>query len=336
MAESKNDLAWAKLFKQYQILSEVKRSGRFQISSSQINEFRESRLMAKFDHEVNLPAIFREHRLSILPVSRSEYLIGPFVTHQRLAYAAGPEVESIEPVGDLQSLDYTNLYSEAAALNYAYVSGLIDNLIGEKTYHTVSGRMSTDSFAFTIQSTDLSEPPIEVAVENSQCEIDGGYEGSEHFILVEAKNFAVEDFLVRQLYYPYRLWSAKLSKRVVPVLMTYSNDVFDFFMFDVTKDHDYNSLRLARRKRYSFLQEDITRDDISALVSRFGAGEGEQERLRTHVDELSARGPRGSCSTTPIRRSSPSCIAATPSAWLARRGPSTRMPRGGARWTKFW
>ena len=46
--------------------------GRFLISADQIREYREPRLMAKFDHRVNLPQIFAENGLAILPVSRGD------------------------------------------------------------------------------------------------------------------------------------------------------------------------------------------------------------------------------------------------------------------------
>ena len=74
MDESKNDKAWEQLFDKYNILEQINRRGQFIISSAQINEVRESRLMAKFDQSVNLPRIFRDDRLSILPVSRSKYI----------------------------------------------------------------------------------------------------------------------------------------------------------------------------------------------------------------------------------------------------------------------
>ncbi|WP_287521897.1 type II restriction enzyme [Okeania sp. SIO2C2] len=72
---TKNDVAWEKLFEKYQILEEVNKNGLFKIEASQINQERESRLMAKFDHVVNLPEIFKENCLSILPISRSQYII---------------------------------------------------------------------------------------------------------------------------------------------------------------------------------------------------------------------------------------------------------------------
>ena len=98
-----NDQAWERLFEKYRILEEVDRSGRFMISASQIKEFREPRLMTKFDHKVNLPDLFRDNRLSILPVTRGDYLISSFSAYQDFEeHAAAPVKISIPP--HLQSL----------------------------------------------------------------------------------------------------------------------------------------------------------------------------------------------------------------------------------------
>lgn len=46
-----NDAAWESLFDKYHILAEIERNGQFVISANQIKEFREPRLMTKFDHK---------------------------------------------------------------------------------------------------------------------------------------------------------------------------------------------------------------------------------------------------------------------------------------------
>ncbi len=61
-----NDTAWQALFDKYDILDEIQRSGQFVISANQIKEFREPRLMTKFDHKVNLPTVFADNGLAIL------------------------------------------------------------------------------------------------------------------------------------------------------------------------------------------------------------------------------------------------------------------------------
>ena len=45
-----------------------------------------------------------------------------------------------------------------------------------------------------------------IEVHNSQIEIDAGYEGLQKLALIEAKRDLSIDFLVRQLYYPFRTW----------------------------------------------------------------------------------------------------------------------------------
>ncbi|MGB7440869.1 MAG: hypothetical protein WA919_07365 [Coleofasciculaceae cyanobacterium] len=261
--KTKNDIAWEDLFEQYKILDEVSLNETFEIDSSQINEVRESRLMAKFDHSVNLPLIFRNNRLSILPISRSRYVIGKFETYCRVDYNSNIEEISTEFPDSLESIDYTNLYSESSALNCAFNAGIIDDLIGETSFHTLSGRMSTGTFSFSIRNIIGKESEINVI--NSQCEIDAGFESKNYLVLIEAKNYTVDDFLIRQLYYPYRLWKDKVTKIVVPVLMTYSNDKFSFFVYKFENDLDYNSLSLIKQKDYIIDSEEINLSDVNNI-----------------------------------------------------------------------
>ena len=80
MADSKNDKAWTELFDKYKILENVQDKGHFEITATKINEFREARLMTKFDHKSQLPKLFSDNELSILPTSRGGYVIGSFET----------------------------------------------------------------------------------------------------------------------------------------------------------------------------------------------------------------------------------------------------------------
>ena len=80
MSKSKNDIAWEKIFEKYCILDKLANNERISISSTEINQFREARLMTKFDHRSQLPKLFIDHNLSILPTSRGTYEIGKFKT----------------------------------------------------------------------------------------------------------------------------------------------------------------------------------------------------------------------------------------------------------------
>lgn len=260
----KNDAAWEKLFAKYNILEEIHQTRIFRISATQINEFREARLMTKFDHRVNLPQIFRKHDLSILPDSRGTYVIGAFDAYQ--AILPDHRTEAVEPIkfpfpDTIETIDYTNLYSEVSALLCAYTTGMIADVVGEEVCLTVMGRMSTSRFSFQIR--DLGHPQWHtVDVNSAQCEVDGGFEGETKLVLIEAKNYTVDNFLIRQLYYPYRLWQAKTRKEVVPVFMTYSNDVFTFGVYTFNCPSEYNSLELVCQKSYQIAPEHITLNDV--------------------------------------------------------------------------
>ena len=74
----KNDTAWEGLFEKYRILDKIEREGQYIITADEIRKFREPRLMTKFDHKINLPAIFQNNGLSILPIKEASILYLPF------------------------------------------------------------------------------------------------------------------------------------------------------------------------------------------------------------------------------------------------------------------
>ena len=252
------DKAWEILFEKYDIIPKVFKNGSFQIKASQINEVKEARLMAKFDQSSQLPTIFKQNNFSILPISRGEYIIGNFTIYEKLEY------QKIKPekvhIPHLETLDHTNLYSEASALLFAYNSGIIHNVVNSKNIcFTVNGRMSSGCFDYFISNNGTTQ---KISIQNAQVEIDGGYEFDNGFCIIEAKNIAAEELLIRQLYYPYRLWTDKISKPVIPLLLIYSNDIFHFFQYQFTDIHNYNSLKLEAYKSYTFADETITLEDI--------------------------------------------------------------------------
>lgn len=65
-----NNTAWETLFTRHNILDEIAKTGMFRITADQNKAEREPRLMTKFDHKVNLPSIFKDNDLAILPVTR--------------------------------------------------------------------------------------------------------------------------------------------------------------------------------------------------------------------------------------------------------------------------
>lgn len=262
-----NDKAWEKLFDKHNIIRCVEESGLYEITAKQINEFREARLMTKFDHRSNLPILFEENKLSILPITRGSYVIANFEAYHDFELPV-TEINKVVAPDFIHSIDFENITSEATAVNVAYLSGILADFIGEETLlPTVNGRMSSDRFDFHIYNK-VSSQLQNIAVVNSQIEIDGGYEGFDSLTLIEAKNSLSDDFLVRQLYYPYRLWQKKVRKPVKPVFLTYTNGVFNLYEYEFHEPNNYNSLVLVKQKNYTLEQEEIQIDEIISLFNQ--------------------------------------------------------------------
>ena len=219
--------------------------------------------MTKYDHYDQLPDVFKNNHLSILPNRNWSYLIWPFSTHQDISYENIP-LRQIKHRADLESLNPDNLFSEAVSLNYALATWMIKDLIWEVCELTISWRMKSSDFKFNINNS-VSWDNHEIEVHNAQIEIDWGYESKNKLILVEAKKWKCDDFIIRQLYYPYRLWKDKVNKEVVPVFMTESNWIFSFFIFKFEDKNNYNSIKLIKQIDYSIDFEPITNNDIASL-----------------------------------------------------------------------
>jgi len=248
MPNSLNDIKWQEIFDKFRVLDIVSRENSFEITSAQINEFgREARLMTKFDHKSQLPKLFADNHLSILPISRGGYVIGNFETFCGFN-TDHVDISPFKFPTFLESIDHKDITSEAAAINCAFVSNILHDFSEEESlFPTVSGRMGSGAFSFDINSP---HGLFKVEVKNSQVEIDAGYEGDSSLLLIEAKKDISDDFLVRQLYYPYRIWNGKIHKQVRSVFLTYTNGTFHLREYKFTDVNHYNSLVLVKHKKY--------------------------------------------------------------------------------------
>ncbi|WP_193063709.1 type II restriction enzyme [Oceanobacillus oncorhynchi] len=256
---SKNEYAWLELFDKYNILKRIQEDGIFKITASQINKYREARLMTKFDHSKDLPNVFSKNKLAILPDRRGSYVIGKFKAYQKL------QVESINPTVKqlpdyLQSFDPSQVTSESIALNIAHASGMIDDVMATcienhepQSVLTLNGRMSSGNINYKIKLS--KNDYYNFKVNNSQIEIDGSYENLNTISVVEAKNKLPEDFMIRQLYYPYRFFrNINSDKEIIPIFFTYADDIFSFHVYQFTDKMDYSSIK--KIKQYNFILND--------------------------------------------------------------------------------
>lgn len=229
--------------------AELERRGYFYIGARELEQLsgRQPRLMAKHDFSTSRPWIFQRLRLGIVPVSRSEYLVGRFNLYERFPETQRGEVRTLELPAGLDTLSLEAVSSEAVALNGASASGMLEDFLGcAPLQATVAGRMSTHGLK--VRLPDLG---VDVAVDRAQMEIDGGFESLEHLVLVEAKNHLSEDFNIRQLYFPYRRFQQRLAKDAVPVYLVYSNGIFHLYRYEFRDPADFRSISLVDSARYA-------------------------------------------------------------------------------------
>lgn len=126
--------------------------------------------------------------------------------------------------------------------------------------------MGSGVFNFNIDSANDNSSST-ITVTNSQIEIDAAYEGIKSLALFEAKRDISEDFLVRQLYYPYRVWQSRVSKPVRPLFLVYSNGIYRLYEYEFKDPNNYSSIHLVKQKNYTIEDMTITANDIQNILN---------------------------------------------------------------------
>lgn len=264
---SKNDSAWNKVFAELNFLDRINAEGYANVSAVTLKEVgaREPRLMAKQDTLESRPEIFRRNHLSILPTTNGEYVI--FKDPHKKSYfsfdlGASPiPVEchaSESSVDSIETLNLGTISSEFQAIDYAHLVSVLKSFTGETNLRlTIRGKSRSGSFQVT-----LPDGPT-ITIEGVQIEIDSGYEGFRGIYLIEAKLGKREDFHIRQLFYPWKEWSQKARKPVIPIFFALSNGLFYLFQFRFGEQ--YGDMEIIKTKCYSVDEDPVLAIHFDAL-----------------------------------------------------------------------
>lgn len=259
-----NNKAWEQLFTKYSIPQRVAADGSVTISAEQIKEFREPRLMAKFDTSAVVPPVFKKHHINIVPTSRRSYCLGDFILYEPLPLETIDTAKAHRVAAPyFETLRLDDVTSEANALNLMNVSGILDDFLGtHRCVPTFSGRMGSGQFSFFVNGHHRRH---HINVTNAQVEIDAGYETDNEIIIVEAKRVINEDFHIRQLYYPLRRWAALVHKPIRLVFVIYTNKLFNLLEYTFDDVNDYSSLQFVSHGKYSLDDTHITSQDLATV-----------------------------------------------------------------------
>lgn len=244
---SKLNEAWGNVMEatDVEILKNIRKRGKVEIMAAKLKEIskREPRLIVKFDSKKQLPEIFKQEKLGILPISRKEYMVSQIELFQDLPKK--PKDVTYMPVPkNIETIDFKKITSEPGALAAAKASGMLNDFFTESILvDGLSGRQASGVFDFKISGQD-------VHVDNAQMEIDATLESNDAIYLVEAKTVKHDDYCVRQSYYPYRHFVDSCRKKVVPCLLLYDKGLFRLLEYEFKDKNNYNSFNLVREKDY--------------------------------------------------------------------------------------
>ncbi|MCI0527815.1 MAG: hypothetical protein L0Y56_10295 [Nitrospira sp.] len=207
---------------------------------------REVRILAKIDSREDLPNVFTERGLFILPVKNGEYaIIKGEGFHDIQLPKSKPEVFKSKLTYELKSAKIGE--SEMQRLDYAFNTGLVHHFAGlaDDLRLQIRGRKYTPEFEFFVGK-------YKIKVRSVQTEVDAGYEGRDVIILVEAKSFKQANFIIRQLYYPFRQWSLNTGKNVRTMYYAFrpASKEHVFWEYSFEDPLNYNSILLTKAKSY--------------------------------------------------------------------------------------
>jgi len=246
------DLPWQTIFETYGINNHDFSISPYYIEAKQIKSAcqsftrvaeREVRILCYQAQSKDKPEVFNKKNLFLLPVKNGKYAI-----IEGEGYTEIPEIRSNPIYFDtrlefpLESSTIGN--SEMQHLDYAYATGMIEHFsdVG-KLYLTIRGRKYTPEFSFKVGKMTIEQKSV-------QTEVDAGYEGKKHVILIEGKNVKMKDVIIRQLYYPYRKWSEDTDKIVLPLFFEKKGKEYMFWMYKFTEHENYNSIQLVKSAKY--------------------------------------------------------------------------------------
>ncbi len=264
------DDSWELIFERGHLLDIIERDGFVFITPNELKQLgnnREPRLLAKLDYSKSRPDIFRKNNLSILAIQNNKYVIfkdsnlKTYYPLKDLYDKIVTEVYSPErDFSEYHSLNLNKISLESQAIDYAYLISLIKTFTDEKElFLTIRGRYGSEGFKIKLPS---NKNPINV--NGVQIEIDAGFESPEKIYIFEAKIGRVDDFNIRQLYYPYKDWSLKTTKDVIPIFFIYTNGLFYLIQFDFGSE--YGELKLIKSKCYSINEAQKQKINLNKLL----------------------------------------------------------------------
>lgn len=290
MSKSENDLAWEKILEELlSVKSEIEKTGHCDIESALIKKHREPRLACKIDYRQNIPKPLRDEKLSVLAIKNGHYRLArtdPFidVDEKQCRGSRSPDYFSIP--SHIKMLTPQNISSESKALDAAFVSGMLNDVAGDRLSLVLRGREFCKRIAFSLPDKKINRS-VNYQIEKVQVEVDGGYESKTGLHLFEAKSGLSNNMNLRQLLYPQLHYEGLLKnqKQVKTYVMFYEpgRGYFHFYRFRAEHDDfrfsDYRRYALKTEWFANFSWDDLCTVEVDANKTGYGAPFPQADRI---------------------------------------------------------
>lgn len=208
----------------------------------------EPRLMASMDTKERLPSIFAERGLFVLPVSNRQYAIVRGRGYQQLEDVGEPRSFESRLPFEMSALAYGT--GETGRILHAFHSGVLHDFTAvPEMYQVIGGKSRTGNFDFRVDGSGT------ISVEGAGMEVDMGFEGRNSILLIEGKVRRRENFLIRQLYYPYRSFRDFQPKNVRAFFFVADAGAFSLWEYRWEDPFDYESIKLSKAESYRLVAE---------------------------------------------------------------------------------
>lgn len=275
LTENETNKGWARIFGALPLHQKLEHEGICKISAKEIKKHseREPRLMSKFDSRESRPEVFKTRNLTILPTRNGEYVLVSGDGYLDVPTSTKYESYNSSRLLSLQTIPWKEgIRSESQAIDSFFMASALRTVFQDESLQlTIRGRLRSRGFTFNFPTAKRKEA---IRVEGVQIEVDAGYEGDK-IVLLEAKSGAVTNFLIRQLYYPFRECAeSRVTKEIVPALLVYSNRLFSLYEVSFANPEDYLSARITKQ-RFISLDEEEPVPSLGSILA------GKTEKLPT-------------------------------------------------------
>ena len=207
----------------------------------------EPRLMTKFDARGARPEALRANGLFLLPETNGSYLLLREDGYCDLPPIKSENIEDFEAKFPFPLVSLRDATSEMSQLDRLFQCKLIEQIIGtDEVFATIRGRRFAPHFDYRVGELG------EFSARGIQYEVDQGYETRDEIILFEAKNTTPQDFLIRQIYFPFRVYWNRFGKRVRLFFFNYNgtSGVNSFHEYRFADPQQYRSIEVCASRHF--------------------------------------------------------------------------------------